>query len=105
MKPPLSYWSYPTQQELYPNNDFYEPVPGWGMDAALIAGPARVGVGQMPMRPRRVHSADESPYSGFGQVEPRRYWPWFAAAAAIGGGVALAYNMGWVAKLKRKMKR
>ena len=104
---PVTYWSYPTQAEIYPHGDESEPVPGWGA-AAIIAGPARVGVGAVQLftpetmrllrRPAALRPGAAAPPP---VAEP---FPWLlviAGTTVFGGGLALAYNMGWIGKKKR----
>lgn len=94
----------------YTETDYGAPVPGWGTSVS-VAGPARVGVGQIDPRlavkassmlqpaataPRPVDAplpAEAPPPAG----EPLPWWIWPVAAAVVMGGIGFyGTKKGWL---------
>lgn len=73
--------------------------PGWGV-LPIAAGPARLAVGAIAMRPRLVArgvTLEELREEQAGRAEPAvPWWVWVAVPGVLAGGAALALNMGWI---------
>lgn len=96
------YQNYP--EPFYPGSSGRYPVPGWGA-RPVMAGPARVGVGQLRFTPDVVSKA-----AMFSRAQregeevtppPTRAFPWalfIAGVGVVGGLAAVAYNRRWIGK-------
>jgi hypothetical protein len=106
---------------VYDGPTFHAPVPGWGV-LPNMAGPARLGVGATRFKSgagwtRESAAAAKERAKERGWVDPDdspdessddssddeggKPLPWWilpAAAVAIGGGLAVAYEFGWIGK-------
>ena len=93
----MSYYESPYVSNIpqYVTSDVSEPVPGWGMQPAA-AGPARVGVGALPAAKFLAIKTTNVPKKDEGVP----YWVWIAGAIAIGGGLSIAVEKGWIFKKK-----
>jgi hypothetical protein len=90
---------------VYWNTDKDEPVPGWGV-LPNMAGPRMLGVGQAPpvqLAPPAPVAKEpvEPPPPAAGDGSP--WWLWILGGGALGAGVGIAQNRGWLARagLKR----
>ncbi len=109
-----NYWNnYP--EPFYPGWQ-NEPIPGWGV-RPVMAGPARVGVGATPsvkptllagrVRLLKKGKTDEVDEGAPGlEAGPRvpGYVYVMSGLFVLGGLVALGRNLGWGAKMKRRIK-
>lgn len=91
---------YENPGPYYGTSDKGEPVPGWG-PLPVMAGGARVGVGQVTAAPveDRVFTfvGDEGDGDeGAGGVPA---WAWVIGAGILGAGVGIAQKKGWLRKV------
>ncbi len=75
------------------------PVPGWFANP-VVAGPRRVGVGQMAFTPASMEAfRRRQAVARAGELPAEGGFPWIyviAGVAVLGAGAAYAYTQGWI---------
>ncbi len=86
----MSYYEsnyYQNPGPVYGGSDKDEPVPGWG-PLPNMAGPARVGVGQV--QPVPLHDKIvPPPQNGAPGAKRIPWWGWALGAVVVAGGIAV----------------